>query len=161
MNPATYASFSFGPNPRQSRPASCVGPCSRLAGAAPLPNKSPSPIVPSAHSRPWLPTISSTQITSGELISSSDALRLLPLLHSRRAAGKCEHQHHIAQRISELIVPTACDGDVLLAVHRVAHRRCIASGATIECPQRFSCAGIVRVEVAISLAREDEIAGRR
>ena len=46
LNPARYASFSFGPNFCQSRPASSAGACNDLAGIGPLPNTIPSPNVP-------------------------------------------------------------------------------------------------------------------
>jgi len=51
MNPARYASFSFGPNFCQSRPASCAGACNDLAGIGPLPNTIPSPNVPNIITR--------------------------------------------------------------------------------------------------------------
>ena len=71
MNPARYASFSFGPNFCQSRPASCEGACDEgacdegacdegacdgdcndLAGIGPLPNTIPRPNVPNIITRP-------------------------------------------------------------------------------------------------------------
>jgi len=59
MNPARYASFSFGPNFCQSRPASCEGAwdgacdgdCNDLAGIGPLPNTIPRPNVPNIITR--------------------------------------------------------------------------------------------------------------
>src|SRR6516165_4752088 len=52
------------------------------------------------------------------------------------------------------------DGDILLAVHRIADRRRIDAAADIEAPDFLESLGVVRREGAISFADEHQVAGR-
>src|SRR5580700_12019630 len=55
---------------------------------------------------------------------------------------------------------TSQNGDVLLAVHRIADGRRIDAGADAKTPSLLQGFGVIRGEGSVRLAEEDEIAGR-
>src|SRR5437879_2941921 len=72
-----------------------------------------------------------------------------------------EHEHRVAQREVELEVAPCGYGDELLAVHGEHGRGGVDTGAALELPQHLAGLGVVRLEPAVALAREDEATCRR
>src|SRR5436309_7608529 len=66
----------------------------------------------------------------------------------------------IAVSTANRSIATRSDGDVLLAVHLVHHRRCVGSKAGLEPPQLFTRLGIQRQEVTVRFTAKDEAASR-
>src|SRR3954469_8352632 len=69
---------------------------------------------------------------------------------------QAEDEDRVAERIAQLEVAAACDGDKLLTAVRECHRSGVAAGAAVELPEQLASLGVVGVEVAIALAGEGE-----
>src|SRR5665213_3301437 len=67
-----------------------------------------------------------------------------------------EHEDAVAALEIELRVAAGGDGDVLLAVDGIRHRRRIDAGAAIVLPQLVAVLRIERLEPAVALAVEHE-----
>src|SRR5512138_549813 len=92
-----------------------------------------------------------------------------------RFSGKSESEHvehrsrlnlfQFRRRIDEPLVPGAAqpdqDGDVLLAIDRKGHGRCVDAATGVELPQLLQRFGIVRRHFAGWLAGEDKVRSRK
>src|ERR1700733_9543575 len=79
----------------------------------------------------------------------------------RDVRAEAEDRDRVAVREPELEVAAGGDGDVLLAADRVADRRCVHARAEVEVPQVLPGLRVDRVEPAVALAEEREVARRR
>ena len=65
----------------------------------------------------------------------------------------------VAQRVAELVIATACDGDHLLAMQRESHRRRIAPRAGVEVPELVARLRVERIEATVAFTSEYEPSG--
>src|SRR5439155_15046145 len=72
-----------------------------------------------------------------------------------------KHEHAVAALRVDLVVAARGDRDVLLAADHVGHGRCVDAGAAVVFPELLAGLGIERLEPAVGLAVEDEVAGGR
>src|SRR5262249_48804123 len=65
----------------------------------------------------------------------------------------------VAVRAALKLIAASRDGDVLLAVDLVDHRRCVGAKTGLEPPQLLASLGVERQKMAVGLAAEHEAAG--
>src|SRR5207253_3583285 len=81
-----------------------------------------------------------------------------PRLHPR--LRQPEDEDGVAEWIADLEVAARGDGDELFAIHLEDGGRGVGARAAIELPEDGAGLGVVRLEPAVALAREDQAARR-
>ena len=71
------------------------------------------------------------------------------------------NQHIVALFITEYGIATGSDSDILYAVNFIADGRCIDPGICLGLPQQFAAGSLIGIEVAITLASEQQATRRR
>src|SRR6266446_4424039 len=74
-------------------------------------------------------------------------------------ASQRKRPHGIAVGTAGQLIAARCNGDVLVSVHLIDHRRRLSAKAGLELPQQLASLGVIGLDVAVGLAVEDEATG--
>src|SRR6266481_1750084 len=75
------------------------------------------------------------------------------------AALSAKRPTRIAVGTAGQLIAARCNGDVLVSVHLIDHRRRLGAKAGLELPQQLTSLSVIGLDVAVGLAVEDEATG--